>query len=175
MYCYQCGTQLADNAKFCSGCGRSLEGQQATATSQANMATHITVLAWLFIGTAILYAIAGVFVLIAPNIIRNVVLNMPGGLPPDFPINLVRFLSSIAGLISVGILAFGAVNAAAGIGLLHYERWGRTLALVMSAIDLIKIPFGTALGIYGFWVLLSERGREYYERRTATLEGRSHA
>jgi hypothetical protein len=96
-------------------------------------------------------------------------------LPPDVPIEFLRFAASIAGFIGVGILAFGAVNAAAGVGLLQYQSWGRTLALVMSAIDLIKIPFGTALGIYGFWVLLSERGRAYYERQAAIVEGRSHA
>jgi len=40
-------------------------------------------------------------------------------------------------------------------------------------VMLIKIPFGTALGIYAFWVLLSQRGREYYERKSAVTEGRA--
>jgi len=124
------------------------------------MATHVNILAWLFIGTAILYAMLGLGLMVAPGILRN----LPIPIPPDVPFDIVRFVSSIAGLVGFVILGFGAINAAAGIGLLQYQTWGRTLALVTSALDLIKIPFGTALGIYGFWVLLSQRGQAYYER-----------
>ena len=31
----------------------------------------------------------------------------------------------------------------------------RILALVLSALGLVNIPFGTVLGVYGLWVLLS--------------------
>jgi hypothetical protein len=30
------------------------------------------------------------------------------------------------------------------------------LTIVLSVLDLIHVPFGTALGIYGLWVLLSQ-------------------
>src|SRR5437868_144323 len=130
MYCYQCGTQIADQAKFCGGCGRTVEASQIAPktqqNAQGNMETHINILAWLFIGTAILYAIGGFVLLISPGILRM----LPIPTPPEVPFNIVQFVSSIAGLLGVIVLAFGAVNAAAGVGLLQYQTWGRTLALV---------------------------------------------
>jgi hypothetical protein len=36
------------------------------------------------------------------------------------------------------------------------------LAIVVSALHLINIPFGTALGIYGLWVLLSPEAQRLF-------------
>jgi hypothetical protein len=133
------------------------------------MAIHVNILAWLFIGSGIVYAMLGFALLIAPTIIRNLPIQ------PDIPFAMLRFISSLAGLFGFVIILVAAGTTAAGVGLLQYQTWGRTLALVMSAVNLIKVPFGTALGIYGFWVLLSERGREYYENQSSIVEGRAHA
>ena len=84
------------------------------------------------------------------------------------PVSLIVGVPSLAGLI-------------AGIGLLRYRPWARILTLVLSATDLTTIPygilpdvlwgpvdlyfpFGTALGIgiYGFWVLLSNQTRRLF-------------
>jgi hypothetical protein len=43
-----------------------------------------------------------------------------------------------------------------GWGLLNYKPWARLLGIVLSVINLLNIPFGTALGIYGLWVLLNK-------------------
>ena len=43
-----------------------------------------------------------------------------------------------------------------GIGLLKLQPWARIVGLVLAAINLINIPFGTVLGIYGLWVLLNK-------------------
>jgi len=34
--------------------------------------------------------------------------------------------------------------------------WGRPVVLVLGVLDLLDIPFGTALGIYTLWALLHE-------------------
>ena len=52
----------------------------------------------------------------------------------------------------------------AGIGLLSYRPWARILTLVLSVFLLIHLPFGTALGFYGFWVLLSAEGAMLFQR-----------
>jgi hypothetical protein len=54
---------------------------------------------------------------------------------------LVLLLLSLPGLI-------------AGFGLMAFKPWARILTIVLSAIELLNVPFGTALGLYGFWVLL---------------------
>ena len=171
MYCYQCGAELSEDAKFCSGCGRTVDAAQPVVAGKnpRDMATHVQILAWLFIGSAVLYGILGLALLIAPAILQN----LPITPPPDVPFDVIQFVSSIAGLIGTAILLVAAGSAAAGIGLMQYQSWGRILALIMSAVMLIKIPFGTALGIYAFWVLLSQRGREYYDRKSAVADGRA--
>jgi hypothetical protein len=59
------------------------------------------------------------------------------------------------GLVVCGLVAvFSIPGVAAGLGLLKYKPWARILALVISALNILSVPIGTALGIYGFWVLL---------------------
>ena len=43
----------------------------------------------------------------------------------------------------------------AGVGLLGFKPWARVLTIILSAIELLNVPFGTALGVYGLWILLS--------------------
>lgn len=40
---------------------------------------------------------------------------------------------------------------------------GRILGIVGSILCLLSVPLGTALGIYGLWFLMGERGRQFYE------------
>jgi hypothetical protein len=58
------------------------------------------------------------------------------------------------------VLGYAAACVAAGRGLRRREHWSRLVALILSLINLFVVPFGTALGIYAFWVLLRQRSRE---------------
>jgi len=42
-----------------------------------------------------------------------------------------------------------------GIGLFRLRPWARIAGIVLSILSLMMIPFGTAVGIYGLWVLFS--------------------
>ncbi|MFQ5926219.1 MAG: hypothetical protein ACE5MH_02165 [Terriglobia bacterium] len=55
----------------------------------------------------------------------------------------------------------------AGVGLLQYREWGRVVALVVCALALLRPPFGTLVGIYGLWVLLSAEGEQHYRQEAA--------
>jgi hypothetical protein len=49
-----------------------------------------------------------------------------------------------------------------GYSLLTRRPWGRTLAIVVAILSLLKPFFGTALGIYTLWVLApGASGLEY--------------
>jgi hypothetical protein len=58
------------------------------------------------------------------------------------------------------VLGYAAACVGAGRGLRRREHWSRPVALILSLINLFVVPFGTALGIYAFWVLLRQRSRE---------------
>jgi len=60
------------------------------------------------------------------------------------------------GLFAI-LLVMSLPNIIAGIGLLRFRPWARVLALILSALNLLQLPFGTALALYGFWVLMSGR------------------
>jgi len=66
-------------------------------------------------------------------------------------------------LITIVVYLRGALGALVGIGLLRRERWARPLALVVGVLMLIKIPFGTALGIYTLWVLVPAQSAMEYD------------
>ena len=54
------------------------------------------------------------------------------------------------------ILALSVPRVVAGFGLVRRRPWARLLAIVLSVLSLVNFPFGTALGAYGLWVLLSK-------------------
>ncbi len=59
------------------------------------------------------------------------------------------------GTLFIGIFAVSALpHLLCGWGLLKKRPWARVLGIVMSAIALAIFPLGTALGVYGLYVLL---------------------
>jgi hypothetical protein len=66
------------------------------------------------------------------------------------------------GLIALLALLFGVLHLWIGTVLRRYRPWARLLALGLAVINLVLFPFGTALGGYAFWVLLTEQGRALY-------------
>jgi hypothetical protein len=70
------------------------------------------------------------------------------------------------GIFSTGIFlaVFGVIHLLLAWGLYERQPWARVLGIVVACLALIRIPFGTALGIYTLWVLAPEgSGREYDE------------
>lgn len=65
----------------------------------------------------------------------------------------VSFLFLIAAVL---ILLPGLIG---GIGLLRRRPWARIVILALSVLLVPQIPFGTALGAFGLWILLSRKGR----------------
>jgi hypothetical protein len=74
-----------------------------------------------------------------------------------------------AGLTAVAFttLAFiailwGAAHVIVGVPLRRYTAWSRLVALMLGAVDLLLLPYGTALGIYALYVLLTEDGKKLF-------------
>lgn len=70
----------------------------------------------------------------------------------------------LLGLSAVVMASGGLGLIIAGRGLRRREASGRALALALSVPDLLLLPFGTALSIYGYWVLLNNDVREAFGR-----------
>ena len=66
------------------------------------------------------------------------------------------------GIFALALLLGGAANAWAGRSLRRQEAVGRTAVLWLAVPNLFLLPFGTALGIYAWWVLLHNEARNMF-------------
>jgi hypothetical protein len=73
-------------------------------------------------------------------------------------------VAMLIGLCIAGfLLVLSAPAIIGGWGLIKGKSWSRVLMIVISALHLLSFPFGTALGVYGLWVLLNEQSRRFLE------------
>ena len=71
-------------------------------------------------------------------------------------------IAVVGGAIAILLLLLSAPSIIAGIGLLQRRSWAKILGIVVSALHIFNVPFGTALGIYGFWVLCSQESQRCF-------------
>jgi hypothetical protein len=75
-------------------------------------------------------------------------------------------LTLIAGIfVTVAALAFvwALAHLWNGVALRRHGEWARAIGIVLAALNLFVLPFGTALGVYALWVLLSDHTRALFE------------
>ncbi len=53
----------------------------------------------------------------------------------------------------------------AGAALMRLKPWARPLGMILSTFGLLNVPLGTALGIYGLLVLMSEEADAVFSPR----------
>ena len=68
-------------------------------------------------------------------------------------------------VFALALLVGGGANAWAGRELRRNQPRGRLAVLWLGALNLFVLPFGTALGIYVFWVLLHNQTRAAFVAR----------
>ena len=59
-------------------------------------------------------------------------------------------------------IVWGMAHVIVGVPVRRHRAWGRFVALMLGAMDLLLLPYGTALGVYALWILLSERGKALF-------------
>ena len=66
-------------------------------------------------------------------------------------------------VIGVFAVLWGGAHLWAASRLRRHHATGRVLTLGLAIVNLLILPFGTALGIYAMWVLLTNEGRRVFE------------
>jgi hypothetical protein len=74
----------------------------------------------------------------------------------DIPTELLDIVPVAILVIAICMFVVSVVGIVAGAGVLGKRRWGRILMLIVSFFNLLRVPVGTALGIYSIWVLLND-------------------
>jgi hypothetical protein len=160
MFCNACGTEIQPQFNACPNCGR-LVTAPALSSQPSRLERHLRIVGILWIIAGALFLIPAITLMMIGSVIHIAV---PG----------TEVLGRLVGPLILFILGGTLfVLAAGGIlvgrGLLKLESWARTVALVLAILALFHPPFGTALGIYTLWVLLSNNaGSEYARLARAT-------
>jgi hypothetical protein len=110
-----------------------------------DMEKHITVVAVLWL------ALGGLGLLVA--MIAFVAIVGGGALSGDM--EAIYITGYVGTAIATLLMVLSVPAVIAGIGLLKKAEWARILTLVLAFLNLMNLPFGTALGIYSIWVLLN--------------------
>ena len=71
--------------------------------------------------------------------------------------------AGVFALIGLFALLWGGAHIWAAMLLKRRQPLGRMLSLGLAVVNLLVLPFGTAFGAYGLWVLLANDGRRLFE------------
>src|SRR5262249_36606968 len=122
---------------------------------------HVDLVGVLFIIWGLLTALVGVSTLALAIGALAILGSTPGGR------SQVAAGLTVAAFIVLGTMAllWGAGHVVVGVPLRQRRPWTRHFALVLGAVDMVLLPYGTALGCYALWTLLSEEGKKLFEVR----------
>ena len=125
------------------------------------MPRHVDFVGVLFIVWGILTALVGLSTLaLGIGAVALITSASRGGGGGRFAAGLT--VAAFAALAIIAIV-WGVAHVAVGVPLRRYKPWARLLALMLGSVDLLLLPYGTALGAYALWALLNEEGKKLFE------------
>lgn len=110
----------------------------------------------------ILHIIMGALGILTGLLIYTV-LHLIGDFSDDAQANMV--LSIVANVLAAIMIICSIPGIIGGIGVMKRKQWGRILILIISILNLVNFPFGTALGVYSIWALVQPEIAAEFERK----------
>jgi hypothetical protein len=164
MYCSGCGQVLAPGQPVCAQCGRPVAAAVPAVPNfdfqLQNYASRIRALSivwFVYGGLSLAFGVIGL--VFAGSFFHGGWSPWGHGFGPGWGFGpmLLRFGWSI-------LIVRSALALLAGWGLMERTQWGRVLAIVAAFFSLIRIPIGTALGIWTLVTLLGYRNTTLYDQ-----------
>lgn len=113
------------------------------------MATHVKVLAVLFILAGLLFLAGAFFMPLLLGVVAALV-----GSSGEHDAAAGAVVLGFAGVaLSIVFVCFALPYLLCGWGLLKLKPWARILGIILAAIALVRPPFGTIVGAYGLIIL----------------------
>jgi hypothetical protein len=75
-------------------------------------------------------------------------------------------MAAVFGTLAIIAIVWGVAHVVVGVPLRRLRPWSRIMALVLGSVDLLLLPYGTALGVFALYVLLSGEGRQLFTAGT---------
>lgn len=108
--------------------------------------SHVTLVGVLHICFGALSILGGLIIFIA--------IHFAGNFIPEEEDLARNILGSISIIVPSLIGVFGFIDLLCGVTLFSYKQWSRVFVIVISAINCLNIPIGTAKGVYSIWALM---------------------
>ena len=178
MVCQACGAAITEEVRFCPKCGAQITAAPPVygayppptpAPMYAPMYAPAPRVQRNLQTLGILWCVFGVYRIMAGLIgmffFRAMFMHRFGG---EWPFGHYggsfgpQWMGAMLPFIAFVTVVAAALALLVGWSLLTRRPWGRTLAIIVAILSLLKFPFGTALGIYTLWVLApAASGAEY--------------
>ena len=113
------------------------------------MSQQINLIAYLYLVLGVLTLIGAIFITLA----------VAGGGLLSGDQTAIAITATVGFVIGGFIALSGIFSLVAGYGLLKRRSWARTLTIILSVINLLNFPIGTALGGYALWAMLQDESR----------------
>lgn len=121
---------------------------------QRNMKQHVSLVGALHIGFGILGIIGALVIVFGFQFLIEFVEEEPLA---------EKILSYVGNSLALIILFFSSLGIIGGIGLFSYKPWARILVMIVSAMNCLNVPIGTARGVYSIWVLMQPETIELFD------------
>jgi hypothetical protein len=126
------------------------------------MSSHVDFAGVLFIVWGLLTTLVGVSTLaLGVSAIALISSATRGGGGGQVAAGVAAVIFTTLALIAI---MWGAAHVVVGVPLRQRKPWARLVALMLGSVDLLLLPYGTALGIYALWVLLHEEGKGLFHQ-----------
>lgn len=123
------------------------------------MDRHVTILAILTTVWGALVMLVGVSALLL-TVGPVVILSAPRVEGVGLAAGVMAVVFAVVGFFA---LVWGASHVWTATLIRRRKPMGRLLGLGQAVVNLLILPFGTALGVYALWVLLTNEGRRLFE------------
>ena len=121
---------------------------------QRNMKQHVSFVGALHIGFGILGIVGALAIFFTFQFVFQFV---------EDDIIAQEVLAFIGNSVALLVLFFSILGVIGGIGLFSYQQWARILVMIVSAINCLNVPVGTAKGVYSIWVLMQDETIELFD------------
>jgi hypothetical protein len=129
------------------------------------MSPHVDFVGVLFIVWGLLTTLVGVSTLaLGVGAVALIVSASRGGGGGEVAAGMTAAVFTALAVIAI---VWGAAHVIVGVPVRRHKPWSRFMALMLGAVDLLLLPYGTALGAYALWVLLSEGGKALFVEQDA--------
>jgi len=115
--------------------------------------THVKVLGVIYLAVGGCMLLGALFLALTLGGVAGIV---GAAADPDDAAIAIPILGIAGTALTAFLGIFSLPSLITGYGLFNFKPWSRVVGIVLSAISLIFIPFGTIAGAYGLWVLLSK-------------------